>query len=50
MKRRQIRAPGLGYDAKLIIGHCLEQRLGKQVQALDLFSWFATILGLVLGT
>lgn len=48
VKRRQFLAPSLGHSAKLVVGDRLEQRLGEQAQALDLFRRRAIVLGLVL--
>jgi len=48
MQRWQLLASGLGHDTKLVIGDRLEQRLGQQAQALDLFCRRAEILGLVI--
>lgn len=48
VKRWQILTPGLGDDAKLIIGNHLEQRLSQQTQALDFLRRRAAMLGLVI--
>ncbi len=48
VKRRQFLPPSLGDSAKLVVGYCLEQRLGEQAQALDLLCRHAAILGLVI--
>ncbi len=50
MKRWQILAAGLGYDAKLVVRYRLEQRFSKQAESLHLFRRRATFLSLVIVT
>ncbi|MNE34166.1 hypothetical protein D3C76_1299320 [compost metagenome] len=50
MERWQNLSPGLGHDAKLVVGHDLEQRLSQKTKALYLFRWCTEILSLVILT